>query len=92
MKLLLTAGRIRTMIANAATEKDIELTLRAHKVKYTYDTGAGFLAFRIPARSGAILVYRAASRSAPFKVSAAPANPLTACCYPYPVPRYTWND
>ena len=78
MKLLITADRIRAIVADARTEKDIELSLRSHKVRYSYDTSAGFLAFRIPARSGAVLVYRTCSRSAPFQVrSAAPA-----ACYP----------
>ena len=88
MKLLITADRIRAIVADARTEKDIELSLRSHKVRYSYDTSAGFLAFRIPARSGAVLVYRTCSRSAPFQVrSAAPAP-----CYPYPVPCYAWDD
>ena len=74
MKILLTPARIRSALDGARTEKDVEMSLRAHKIRYTYDTSAGFLSFRIPARSGAILVYRTASRSAPFMVrSAAPA-------------------
>ena len=96
MKTLLTADRIRAIVADARTEKDIELSLRSHKVRYSYDTRAGFLAFRIPARSGVVLVYRTASRSAPFQVrSVAPvarsAAPLRAG-YPFPVPRWTWGD
>lgn len=71
MKMLLTVDRIRAMVTGARTEKDIELLLRSHKVKFSYDTGAGFLAFRIPARSGTVLVYRTCSRSAPFTVRAA---------------------
>lgn len=74
MKMLLTADRIRAVVADARTEKDIELSLRSHKIKFSYDTSAGFMAFRIPARSGAVLVYRTCSRSAPFRVrSSAPA-------------------
>lgn len=85
MKLLITAERIRSAIAGARTEKDIELLLRAHKIKYRYDTSAGYTAIKIPARSGAVLVYRTCSRSAPFMVrSAAPAAV-------YPVPVYTYN-
>ena len=85
MKLLITADRIRAIVADARTEKDIELSLRSHKVRYSYDTSAGFLAFRIPARSGAVLVYRTCSRSAPFQVrSAAPAAvyPVIPRLYP----------
>lgn len=73
MKMLLTSDRIRAIVADARTEKDVELSLRSHKVKFSYDTGAGFLAFRIPARSGTVLVYRTCSRSAPFRaIVAAP--------------------
>ena len=80
MKTLLTAARIRSALDGARTEKDVELSLRAHKIRFSYDTGAGFLAFRIPARSGVILVYRTASRSAPFVVrSAAPVSAPPAC-------------
>jgi len=68
MKMLLTADRIRAALDDARTEKDVVLSLRAHKIKFSYDTSAGFMAFRIPARSGVVLVYRTASRSAPFIV------------------------
>lgn len=78
MKLLLTAGRIRSVIADAMTEKDLELALRARKIRYHYDTSAGFLALRIPARTGALLVYRTASRSAPFTVRPAASAPVLA--------------
>ena len=80
MRLLLTPGRIRSVIADARTEKDLEILLRAHKIRFSYDTGAGFLAFRIPARSGSALVYRTASRSAPFVVRA--AAPAAAPAFP----------
>ena len=81
MKMLLTADRVRAALDDARTEKDVELSLRAHKIKFSYDTSAGFMAFRIPARSGVVLVYRTASRSAPFTVravapAAAPAFPV----------------
>lgn len=68
MRLLVTADRIRSAIAGAATEKDVELSFRSHKIRYSYDTRTGFLAFRIPSRSGSVLVYRTASRTAPFTV------------------------
>lgn len=77
MKLLLSVDRIRAIVAGARTEKDIELSLRSHKVRYSYDTRAGFLSFRIPARSGTVLVYRTCSRSAPFRaIVAAPEGPV----------------
>ena len=80
MKLLLTAGRIRSALDGARTEKDVENLLRARKIRFSYDISAGFLAFRIPARSGAVLVYRTASRSAPFMVRA--AAPAAAPAFP----------
>lgn len=89
MKMLLTADRIRAVVADARTEKDIELSLRSHKIKFSYDTGAGFLSFRIPARSGTVLVYRTCSRSAPFAVRAAAPDPSG---YPYKLPRFAWDD
>lgn len=87
MKMLLSADRIRSIIAGAMTEKEIEKSLRLHKIKYAYTTSPGYLAIRIPCRSGSVLITRTASRSAPYMVrSAAPAG------YPYPVPLYSWND
>jgi hypothetical protein len=87
MKLLLTPARIRAAIEGARTEKDIVQALRRHKIKYTFDTRAGFMAIRIPARAGAVLVYRTCSRSAPFAVrTAAPLD------YPHTLPRFTWDD
>lgn len=81
MKTLLTAGRIRSALDGVRTEKDVELLFRAHKIRYTYDTREGFLAFRVPVQSGSVLVYRTAARSAPFMVravapSVAPSFPV----------------
>ena len=73
MKVLLSIDRIRSIVAGARTEKDIENVLRAHKIRFAYDTSPGFLSFRIPARSGPVLVYRVASRKNPFLVR--PCNP-----------------
>ena len=70
--IMLTTGRIRSVVASCRTEKDVEKAFRAHNIRYSYDTAAGFLAFRVPARSGSVRVYRAASRSAPFMVSSVP--------------------
>ena len=75
-KLLITAGRIRSVIADARTEKDLEILLRDRKIRFSYDTSAGFLALRIPARSGPLLVYRTASRSTPFAVRSAATVPV----------------
>lgn len=87
MKLLLSPARIRSMIAGANTEKDIENVLRAHKVRYSYTTAPGYLAIRVPVRSGAVLISRAPARSAPLRASMAPAPG-----YPFPLPRFTWDD
>ena len=91
MKLLVTADRIRSAISSARTEKDVEKSLRLHKIKFSYDTSAGFLAFRIPARSGSVLVYRTASRSAPFQIRSA-ACISAPVVYPYPLRLSGWND
>ena len=94
MRLLLTPDRVRSMIDGAKTEKDVELSLRRHKVRYHYDTSAGFLAIRIPCRTGSVLVYRTASRTVPFRVL--PAKPGAArpapIGYPNPVPAFAWDD
>ena len=74
MKLLLTTARLRSVIDDARTEKDLELSLRRHRIRFTWTTEPGYLAARVPLRSGPVLVYRTASRSAPFRIrSAAPA-------------------
>lgn len=86
MKISITPARIRSILTSCRTEKDVEKAFRAHGIRYAYDTSAGFLAFRVPARSGSVRVYRAASRSAPFLVSSVPPVPV----YPVPVlhPEY----
>lgn len=87
MKLLLSADRIRSVIAGAMTEKDIEKSLRLHKIKYNYTTAPGYLAIRIPCRSGSVLIARTASRSAPYTVRfSAPDG------FPCPVPLYSRED
>ena len=105
MKLLLTVDRLRDIVSVAATERDLVKSLRRHKIRYTWTTDPGYLAARVICRSGPVLIYRSASRSAPFVIrsAAAPAvrlpvlssvyAPLPAPAgYPYPVPRWTWDD
>lgn len=87
MKLLLTPARVRSVIAGAVNEKDIENALRAHKIRFSYTTAPGGLAIRVPVRSGAILITRAPARSVPFRSFMAPAPG-----YPFPVPRFSWDD
>jgi hypothetical protein len=86
MKILLTPARVRSVIADARTEKDIELSLRRHRIRYSYNISTGFMAFHIPARSGPIIVYRTASRSAPFTVRTAAPAPA------FPVLPRLYND
>lgn len=87
MKLLITADKVRAIADAAVTEKDLEILFRAHKIRFSWTTAPGFLAARVPVRSGSVLVYRTCSRSAPFRVRAsAPA------VYPYPLPRFAWDD
>ena len=86
MKILLNAARIRAMIDGAMTEKDIELALRAHGVRYSYDTSAGYLAIRVPVRSGIVRIYRTASRTASWQVrTATEAAPVIPAA-----PRYRY--
>ena len=108
MRILLTSDRIRSAISGARNEKEIETSLRRHKIRYSYDTSSGFLSFRIPCRSGAVLVYRTCSRSAPFAVCSARPEPHSGSVpgrsgpvlrpsaapagYPLPVPLFTWDD
>lgn len=89
-KTLITTNRIRSILADARTEKDAADALRRHRIRYGYSTAGGYLHIRIPARAGMITVTRTASRTAPLAIAAAaPAGPVP---YPYPVPRWTWDD
>ena len=90
MKILLTAARIRSALDGARTEKDGEVSLRSHKIRFTWTTAPGYLCARVPCRSGSMLIYRTCSRSAPFAVRS--AEPVKAAGYPYPVPRFAWDD
>ena len=90
MKLLLTADRLRAIVSAAGTEKDLENTLRRHRIRFTWTTAPGYLAARVTCRSGSMLVYRSAARSAPFVVRSAPVAGDTG--YLFPVPRYSWDD
>ena len=83
MKLLLTASRVRSVLADARTEKAAAEALRAHRIRYSYSTDGGILHIRIPARSGMLRVYRTASRTAPLVVT-------TAAPAPYQFTRPVW--
>lgn len=97
MKMLLTADRIRSAIAGAKTEQDISAALRRHRIRFTWTTSPGFLAARVPVRSGSVLIIRTASRSAPFSVrfdsvsgSVSPVSVFQVS--PFPVPHFPVND
>lgn len=87
MRQLITADRVRSVIAGAATEKDAADALRRHRIRFEYSTEGGALHIRIPCRSGCVRVVRTAYRPAPLRVVQASPVP-----YPYPLPRWTWND
>lgn len=86
-RALITADRIRVILADARTEKDAAQALQRHRVRYTYSTAGGYLHIRIPGRAGIITVTKTASRTAPLRIEAA-----GAAGYPFPLPRFTWDD
>ena len=89
MKLLLSADRLRSIVSAAGTETELEKALRLHRIRLTWTTEPGYLAARVPCRSGPVMIYRTCSRSAPFAVrSVAPAAAQAG----YPLPRWTWDD
>jgi hypothetical protein len=67
-RLFLTPARVRSVIGSARTEKDISDSLRLHHIRFHWTTAPGFLAASVPVRSGTVIIYRTASRSAPFVV------------------------
>lgn len=76
MKILITADRIRSVIAGTSSEKDLIHSLRRHRIRFYRDDSNGFPSLRVPLRSGSVLIYRACSRSAPFVVA-----PLRSSCF-----------
>lgn len=88
-KALITADRIRAILDDIHTETDAARILRRHRIRYTFSTAGGALHIRIPARAGIVTVTRTASRSHPLQIAALPVGPAA---YPYPVPRWTWDD
>lgn len=79
--MLVTAERIRSMIADCRTEPDVIRVLRSHKVKYSFATDTGYLSIRIPCKKGYIRIYKTCSRSAPMRITT--GNPV-----PYSMPRF----
>ena len=87
MKQLITQNRIRSVIAGAMTERDAAECLCRHRIRYEYSTAGGVFHIRIPCRSGAFRIVKTANRSAPLDVRSSAVT-----CYPYPVPRFSWDD
>lgn len=70
MSVSLTADRVRSMLTNCKTEKQVLTVLKTHKVKFSprsFSEGYS-LNIYIPCKTGMIRVYRSCSRSAPFVV------------------------
>lgn len=88
-RALITVPRVRSILSGAHNEQDAAAALQRHRVRYSFSTAGGALHIRIPGRAGTITVTRVASRTAPLRIeAAAPAGAV----YPYPVPRWTWDD
>lgn len=77
--ILLTADKIRSIVADCKTEQDIIFSLRSHKIKCGFSTETGFTTIRIPYRKGVIHIYRSCNRSCPFVVRSNASLP------------YSWN-
>jgi len=86
MKLLLTVDRLRAITQDCPTEKDIELSLRRHRIPYRYDTSNGYTAILVCCRSGPVRIIRTVSRSAPYIIRSAPAPAPAA--WPFRCPVY----
>ena len=71
--IIITKSRIKAIASECKTDADLIASLRRHKIRYKYTTEPGFLSIMIPCRTGKVIVYRAASRSTPFRVS--PVSP-----------------
>ena len=75
MIIVINPDRIRKIISDCTTEADIQATLRAHKIRFSWTTANGETAFRIPCRKGAVVITRNQSR---------PATVMTSPAYYYP--------
>lgn len=70
MNIAINADRIRRIISECTTEADIQATLRAHKIRFSWTVSAGNTAIRIPCRKGAIIISRTQPRPAAAMVPA----------------------
>ena len=85
MKVLITAARVRSIVSDSRTFRDIADTLRRHRIRYTYSTEAGYMHIRVPFRSGCLRIYCTASRSAPPVVVSVPGSVPVSVPVPVPV-------
>lgn len=74
--IMLSPSRIRAIISDCHTEREISDVLRRHKIKYSFATDTGYMSIRIPCKKGFIRIYRTCSRSHPFLVSSVPPVPF----------------
>ena len=66
--VMVSAERIRSIVADCKNEMEVAHVLRSHKIRYTFSTTTGTLALCVPYRKGTIRIYRTCSRSAPMMV------------------------
>ena len=67
MSIMLTADRVRSIIAGARDEKTVLKRLKSHKIKFNVSKGCTGNIY-IPCRTGKIRIYRCCSRANPFIV------------------------
>lgn len=58
MNITLSPARLRRIIADCHTEADIQVTLRLHRIRFSWITDDGQIAIRVPCRTGALLIKR----------------------------------
>lgn len=58
MRTFISSARVRAILADARTDKEVVAALRRHCISYGYSTETGELHIRIPCRHGVVRVYR----------------------------------
>lgn len=56
--IMISAKKIRSLLARCRTETDVITALRSNKIRYSYTTETGNLSIRIPYRKGVIRIIR----------------------------------